>query len=74
MESFILIFVAQGQGQGQIQLFDAKWMEIFEYNLTNDMIFVVSDYLQVQLRQTFRERETNSEEEVSIWEIIENKL
>ena len=66
MESFILIFVAQGQGQGQIQLFDAKWMEIFEYNLTNDMIFVVSDYLQVQLRQTFRERETNSEEEVGI--------
>lgn len=39
-------------------------MEIFEYNLVNDMLFNVSDYLQLQLRQTFRERQTNSEDEV----------
>lgn len=39
-------------------------MELYKANISNDLIFVVIDYLQEQLRNTYREKNTNEEEYV----------
>lgn len=50
----------------QIQMYDEKWMELFAHNVANDLIFLVIDYLQEQLRNSYRERNSGIEEEVQI--------
>lgn len=53
-----------------IQLFDAKWMEIYAHNLSFDMIFLVIGHLQDELTNVFKGKPTNSEEEVK--EFLDN--
>lgn len=35
-----------------MQLFDDRWMELYQYNLANDLIFVVIEYLVDQVKRS----------------------
>jgi len=56
----------QSDAAEPIQLFDARWMEIYAHNLAFDMIFLVIGHLQDELTNVFKGRSTNSEEEVDL--------
>jgi len=44
------------------QLFDDKWMELYAYNMTNDLIFLVIDYLSTQMRLILKDKIDNDDE------------
>jgi hypothetical protein len=44
------------------QLFDEKWMELYSYNLSHDLIFVVNDYLFTQMKLLLKENIGNDDE------------
>ena len=53
-----------------MQLFDEKWMELYAYNLSHDLIFVIIDYLLNQMKLILKDKIGN-DDEVFVWKLID---